>query len=144
MDKFLNKRYKSERHENLDAILVEMGEIVMHLEVCEWSQQILFNRRQLNDEENIEIPLDSLSTGAKRWKLLLAEHKNSTFLDLHEVHFRRRNRNHDSRRAKSQKHFHYRGQQVAGNSERREDDDGSSGVFRWRACRDNELRRCIM
>lgn len=27
MDKFLNKRYKSERHENLDAILIEMGEI---------------------------------------------------------------------------------------------------------------------
>lgn len=33
MDKFLDKRYKSERHENLDAILVEMGEIAMLLQV---------------------------------------------------------------------------------------------------------------
>lgn len=28
LDKFLNKKYKTERHENLDAILIEMGEQV--------------------------------------------------------------------------------------------------------------------
>lgn len=104
MDKFLNKKYKVERCENLEEFLIELGRFC-----AKYSQEISltsFFRSQFPDESNRKESFTDDSTFKERRRRLLAKLDSSLNDDHPKVQARGSRGIENERRTENPKRFH--------------------------------------